>query len=83
MTIEKLENTPVATREASLVRIFRRDVEQEPELVGTVHYTYCRLDLRPGPAELRFKGRRTVESYPADWPYPDDQDAEKLWDEPE
>jgi len=82
MTIEKLENTPVAAREAPLVRIPRRDVAEEPELVGTVHYTYCRIDL-PDQTPPRFKGRRTVESYPADWPYPDDKDAEKLWDDPE
>jgi hypothetical protein len=79
MTIEKLEDTPAVTREASLVRIATRGAELAPELAGTVHYTYCRIDL----AEPRFKGRRTVESYPADWPYPDDKDAEKLWDEHE
>ena len=79
MTTKKLENTPIVAREASLVRIPRRDVEQRPELAGTVHYMYCRLDL----AEPRFKGRRTAESYAEDWPYPDDKDAEKLWNEPE
>ena len=79
MTTEKREDTPVVTREAPLVRIPRRDVGQEPELVGTVHYTYCRLDL----TEPRFRGRRTVASYPEDWPYPNDKDAERRWDEPE
>ena len=83
MTIQKLEDTPVAAPEAPLVRIPRRDVEREPEFAGTVHYIYCRINLGPDTPEARFKGRRTVESYPADWPYPDDKDAERLWDEPE
>ena len=28
-----------------------------------------------------FKGRKTVEAYPADWPYPREKEAEREWDE--
>jgi hypothetical protein len=78
MTIE-LKERRVEPKEEPLQRIERKRQEDEAEALGTVNYAHYVVHLAPPP----FKGRKTVESYPADWPYPDDEDAERLWDETE
>ena len=78
MTV-KLKETPADVVEAPLVRLGGGSSGEEAQPVGAGSYHYYRVDCVP----LPFKGRRTVDAYPADWPYPDDEDAERLWDETE
>ncbi len=78
MTV-KLKERRAEAKELPLQRLEGKREESEAEGVGTANYVHYVVDLRPPP----FKGRKTVESYPADWPYPDDEDAERLWDERE
>ena len=76
----KLRERHVEATELPLVRLARERQANESEPLGSLYYHYYLLNLDPPP----FKGRATVESYdPANWPYPDDEDAERLWDEPE
>ncbi len=78
MNVE-LREKPVKASELPLVRLPREGQANESVPLGSAYYHYL-LRLDPPP----FKGRATVESYdPAGWPYPDDEDAEGLWDEPE
>ena len=78
MTV-KLKETPADVVEAPLVRLGGGSSEGEAQPVAASSYQYYRVDY----PSLLFKGRRTVDAYPADWPYPDDEDAERLWDETE
>jgi hypothetical protein len=78
MTV-KLRERPADVVEADLIRLGEDPANGGSQPVGASSYHYYRHDCPP----LPFKGRRTVDAYPADWPHPDDEDAERLWDETE